>query len=355
MESTLPNTLPGRMQSAANAAKPRVAELDALRGLAALAVMMFHYTSHYHREIGHLQPPPFGFDAGNYGVHLFFLISGFVIFMTLDRTKTAADFVVSRLSRLFPAYWTAMAITAAVVYSVGMPAQRIPLRDLVANLCMVQDLFGFRQLDGSYWTLEIELFFYAQMLGWYTLGLLSRIHWIVAGWLALAVLYALTEQHHRHFSYLLREVLILRHIPFFALGILFYRRYLRSDGLWRDLGLMALSLLAIRIADAPVFFVVALACCAIFAAFVTGWLRWLSMPFFAFFGGISYSLYLLHQAIGFAAMHRLEAAGVPTMAAIAIAIGIAIALATALTRFVERPAMHAIRRWWRARQVASVA
>ena len=349
------SSMPGPTQNEAGAAAGRVAELDALRGLAALAVVAFHYTSHYQREVGHLQPPAFGFDAGNYGVHLFFLISGFVIFMTLDRTRTAADFAVSRFSRLFPAYWAAMAITAAVIYILGMPEQRIPARDLVANLTMVQDLFGFQQLDGSYWTLQIELFFYAQMLGWYALGLLPRIHWIVLGWLTLAVVYAETVQHHVHFSYYLRELLILRHIPFFALGILFYRRYTRRDGLVRDLALMALSLLAIRIADAPVFFVVALVCCAIFAAFVAGGLRWLSMPLFAFLGGISYSLYLLHQSIGFALIHRLEAAGVPTMTAIAVAAAVAIALATALTRLVERPAMHAIRRWWRTRRTAPAA
>ena len=76
----------------------RVVELDALRGLAALAVVAFHYTTHYGNEVGHLGDMPVSFDFGNYGVELFFLISGFVIFMTLERTRTAMDFVVSRFA-----------------------------------------------------------------------------------------------------------------------------------------------------------------------------------------------------------------------------------------------------------------
>ena len=82
----------GLQTASQNAA--RVVELDALRGLAALAVVAFHYTTLYGELYGHSGPPPLSFGFGNYGVHLFFLISGFVIFMTLERTRSAMDFVV---------------------------------------------------------------------------------------------------------------------------------------------------------------------------------------------------------------------------------------------------------------------
>ncbi len=332
------------------ATHPRVGELDALRGLAALGVVVFHYTTFYQQEQGHLQPLGFGFPAGNYGVHLFFLISGFVIFMTLERTRTAMDFVVSRFSRLFPANWAAIAITAVVVYAIGMPQQRIAMTDLAANVTMLQEVLGFEHLDGSYWTLEVELFFYAQMLFWFVFGQLKRIHWIIAAWLAMAVIYAQTEQHHLHFSYTLRELLILRHVPFFALGILFYRIHARSGSLFPDLALIALSLAAIGLSKPPVYLLAGLACCAIFALFVTGRLRWLRAAPFVFLGSISYSLYLLHQAIGFALIHRLEATGVPSLVAVAIVVLVVLALATALTYSVERPAMRRLRDGWRRRK-----
>ena len=69
----------------------------------------------------------------------------------------------------------AMLLTAAVVYTVGMPRQQLPAADVAANLTMVQEILGFEHLDGSYWTLQVELFFYAQMVLWFALGLLRRI------------------------------------------------------------------------------------------------------------------------------------------------------------------------------------
>ena len=330
----------------------RLGELDALRGLAALGVVAFHYTTFYQQEVGHAQPLPFGFPAGNYGVHLFFLISGFVIFMTLERTRTALDFAVSRFSRLFPAYWVAMLLTAGVVYTLGMPKQQLPPGDVLANVTMLQEILGFEHLDGSYWTLQVELFFYAQMLLWFALGALKHIRWIIAAWLLLAVAYGEAVQHHLHFSYTVRELLILRHIPFFALGILFYRVWSAPRVDWRDLALMALALAAIGVVQAPVYLVAGAVCTAIFALFVTGLLGWLRARPFAFLGAISYSLYLLHQAIGFALIHQLEARGMPSLGAVAVTFTAVITLAWALSRTVEQPAMAAIRGWWRRRGAA---
>ena len=327
----------------------RVVELDALRGLAALAVVAFHYTTFYQQHVGHVPPLPFGFPAGNYGVHLFFLISGFVIFMTLERTRTAMDFVVSRFSRLFPAYWAAMAMTALVVYSIGLPAQKLPVRDLVLNLSMVQQLLGAEHLDGSYWTLQVELFFYAQMLFWFAIGQLGRIRWIILAWLVFVVVYVETEQHHLHFSYTLRELLILRHIPFFALGILFYRIHTRPGERGIDALLAGLCLFTIWFSEPPVFLVVALVCCLVFGLFVAGALRWMATPAFAALGAMSYSIYLLHQAIGMALIHRFEQGGLHSLVAIALTLSIVLLLAAVLTWGIERPAMRAIRGAWRRR------
>lgn len=326
----------------------RVVELDALRGIAALAVVAFHYTTQYGQQYGHTTKLGFGFPAGNYGVNLFFLISGFVIFMTLERTRTAMDFVVSRFSRLYPAYWAALLVTAIFVYTLGMPVQRLPMHDVLLNLTMVQQILGAEHLDGSYWTLQVELFFYAQMLVWFMLGMLKRIHLIILLWLALSVGYGEVVQHHMHFSYLARELLILQHIPFFALGILFYRLYTRPDENLLNYGMMGLCLVAIGIVKLPVFIGVALACCGIFLLFVNNRLSWLRGSFFLFLGSISYSLYLLHQAIGFALIHSLERNGVPSLLACVLTLGIVLALASALTFAVERPAMRTIRSWWRS-------
>ena len=111
----------------------RMVELDALRGIAAVAVLGYHFTTRYQEQIGHVGGMPVDLLAGKYGVYLFFLISGFVIFMTLERTRTAADFVVSRFSRLFPAYWVSrhpQLFKHRSVREAGL-SQRFPLQIVV--------------------------------------------------------------------------------------------------------------------------------------------------------------------------------------------------------------------------------
>ncbi len=331
----------------------RVLELDALRGIAALAVAVFHCTNHYGNEIGHITPPVFSFAAGNYGVQLFFLISGFVIFMTLERTRTAADFVVSRFSRLYPAYWSAIVLTETVVYTVGLPQQQLAGWDLALNLTMIQQILGAEHLDGSYWTLQIELFFYVQMLFWFSTRQLHRIRWIVAGWLLVSLVSGLWQKATGHpFSYTLGELLILREIPFFAIGILFYKIWKGSPDSRTDYLLIFASLAVIGIARPSIYLLVAAICAGIFWLFVTGRLRWLRLRPFIFLGTISYSEYLLHQVIGFDVIWHLESSGYSgTVAALAAIVATA-ALATMLTFLVERPAMRAIRRAWKRRSAA---
>ncbi len=197
----------------------------------------------------------------------------------------------------------------------------------------------------------MELFFYVQMLVWWMSGQLKRIHWIIAAWLLVAVVYAETTQHQLHFSYIVREMLIVRHIPFFAIGILFYRICTRPQELWLNLALMALSLIAISVSLAPVFLVAGLVCCTIFALFITGQLRWLRARAFVFLGQISYSLYLLHQGIGYALIHRLEANAVPSLVAVIFAACVSLVLATILAYGVECPVMRILRDAWRRRRL----
>src|SRR5689334_7369036 len=132
----------------------RIRELDALRGLAALAVVLFHLTFRYDPE--HLSP--IAVRWGHYGVELFFVISGFVILMTAERAGSLAAFVVSRIARLFPVFWPAVLLSAGA--AAFMETQRPWLMEVAANLTMLPVYLGFDFVDDSYWTLEVELAFY---------------------------------------------------------------------------------------------------------------------------------------------------------------------------------------------------
>ncbi|HEY0180497.1 MAG TPA: acyltransferase [Dokdonella sp.] len=154
------------------AARPRIAgarlrELDALRGIAALLVVCLHVVQLYAGLGGDaargrwLYDLAQGLDCGRVGVVTFFLISGFVIPFSIRASDDAplTGFVIRRFFRIFPAYWLSVPLGAWAVYRLsGRP---FGTGELLANLLLLQDALGVAPAQGVYWTLSIELVFYA--------------------------------------------------------------------------------------------------------------------------------------------------------------------------------------------------
>lgn len=99
----------------------RFRELDALRGPAALVVVLYHLTTFMGDGPGLGGPPAVSIWWGEYGVQLFFLISGFVILLSARRTLRPSDFVISRVSRIYPVYWIARTAASALLLVVAAP------------------------------------------------------------------------------------------------------------------------------------------------------------------------------------------------------------------------------------------
>jgi len=332
----------------------RLAQVDALRGLAAVAVMAFHYTTRYDELYGFGRPLPVYVPWGYLGVNLFFVISGFVIFMTLERTRTSLDFVVSRFSRLFPAYWTAVAVTFVVTAAFGLPGKVVGVRDAVLNLLMIHGLFHVPHLDGVYWTLEVELLFYAFMLALYRLSLLTRIHLVLVVWLAVRWVYFVVDAKLGiNLPFIVYRLGIVAYIPFFAIGIAVYLA-VRGNHPRRNAGIIALALVTLTVTESAMLGFVGGLCAASLWLAATGRLRLLRNPLFVWLGMISYTLYLLHENIGWCVIMLLERVGAPTMLAIAAALAVVLAAASALTFAVERPAMRAIRQRYKTRRALAV-
>ena len=124
----------------------RIVGLDVLRGGAAVAVMLHHHGQYYDVLYPGRTPLSFDLGPGHFGVELFFIISGFVILMTAERAARPIDFAWARFSRLYPAYWTALVVTFAVVNVFALPGRRASLARAVANLTMFQHAFGVGSL-----------------------------------------------------------------------------------------------------------------------------------------------------------------------------------------------------------------
>lgn len=142
----------------------RLLELDGLRGIAAVMVVIYHYFIRYDEIYGHTFKAFPVIEFGKYGVNLFFMISGFVIFWTISKTAKPSGFIWSRFSRLYPVYWAALLITFAVISLCGLPGREISNVDFIYNFLMFHQYFDVKHLDGVYWTLTLELSFYFWML-----------------------------------------------------------------------------------------------------------------------------------------------------------------------------------------------
>lgn len=202
----------------------RLSELDALRGLAALAVVLYHYTDAYQRLFGHPTPPLFTFKTGELPVYLFFVISGFVIDLTLQRCRTGGDFLVSRFARLFPAYWVAVLFTASIIWLFGLPRYEPSLKTVAINLTMLQEFLRTPHVDFVYWTLERELLFYLIMYAIFRLGALAQAEKILV---AMTMFRVVTAAAHQvwgwEFSWTLTWLLNLNLIALFAIGVVLQR------------------------------------------------------------------------------------------------------------------------------------
>ncbi len=359
-----------RLPNSTPVASERIVELDALRGLAALAVVAFHYTTRYDELFGHAQPLRWNVAWGHYGVDLFFMLSGFVILMTLDRSRGWGSFAWGRFSRLYPAYWVAAALTFVVVARCGLPGQETSPGEALLNLTMVQSLLGARHIDGAYWSLQAEVLFYANMLLLHCLGGFGRPLrtlriWLGVAVLAQAIVYAAEAQWLPPAAAQVSKVVTLaslEFIPLFGLGIVLYvwRTGQVSGRAAATTAALCLATTAITTSAAAVPVVAMLA--LVLGLAVQGRLPWLGGRWLVYLGAISYPLYLTHQNVGYVIMQHLEAAGVAPSVAIAAAGMVAMLMAALLHHGVERPALVRLRgvyrslptpRWLKLREVAT--
>jgi peptidoglycan/LPS O-acetylase OafA/YrhL len=139
----------------------RLAWLDVLRGLAALCVV-FDHLSYYV-----LQPARWviyqWFNPGDYGVFVFFIISGYIVPASLERKGSVRTFWVSRVCRLYPLYLLAVGL-AVVLWMVHFGSLRgedaDPETSLFSQLLMMSNVLAGTNLPSVVWSLSYEMVFY---------------------------------------------------------------------------------------------------------------------------------------------------------------------------------------------------
>ena len=187
-------------KAAAVTSQGRISHLDGLRGVAIAVVLLYHAYARW----PDLYPYHDRFAANPLvntviaGVNLFFIISGFVILMTLHKCRGFGDFMGRRWLRLFPAMLVcALLIVATAGWLPERPQGSVGFLDILPGVTLIGDGYGtqwlwhalgaatghaFRPVDGAFWSLYVEVKFYI---------LFGLLYFAAGEWVAIATILGL--------------------------------------------------------------------------------------------------------------------------------------------------------------------
>ncbi|WP_246041047.1 acyltransferase family protein [Streptomyces cadmiisoli] len=338
--------------------RPRLYVLDGIRLGAALMVVLHHFAGTrradepgnmiWDRPVSDIMPTVFRVASfGWVGVEIFFVISGFVICMSCWG-RTPRDFFVSRVIRLYPAYWFGVFFTTAVLVLVPGVMERLPLREVLFNLTMLQAGSDVPNVDPVYWTLWSELRFYLLFLVVVAMGLTyRRVVVFCCVWGAAAMLAPVSKF----------PLLVLAADPsaawYFIAGLALYlmHRFGQDLLLWGILAmawLMGQLELGERVAyeqvsswrGAVVVFTVFMLVMVGVALGLTDRIRW---RWLVTAGCLTYPLYLTHYVAGMVLINRLRDTMDPRLLLVVLIAGFLV-LSRLVHRMVERPAARLLKR-----------
>jgi len=328
----------------------RIKELDAFRGLAALSVVLYHYTTIYEKDFD--VESSLYFPYGWLGVPFFFILSGFVITLTVARSKNVLQFLKKRFIRLYPTYWICLLSTLGIIWitrsQVVQPMFDRPLIDIIFNFTMFHELLNFRNVDGAYWSLLPELLFYLLMAFLLIIGKVKKILWYNGALLVICLI------HYFFPIPFLSRLLDLNYVLLFIIGICFYRIYISEGKAPFYLHILIVANLALGIAlynvirphlDLTVLIIAFPVIVLFFYVFVYTKIHFLGRSkFLLFLGFISYPLYLIHQLVGYIFMLFFDQYMVRSISII-LTTSIVVLLATLITYYLEPPLKEMLKKY----------
>ncbi len=166
----------------------RLAWLDVLRGLAALFVVFDHLS--YYVLVPARWVIYSWFDPGNYGVFVFFIISGYIVPASLERKGSVRTFWVSRVFRLYPLYLLAVGLAVGLwlVHFGGLRgAGADPETSVLAQLLMMSNVLAGPNLPNVVWSLSYEMIFYLLLVALFTARIHRRSSWYALAFAAAAL------------------------------------------------------------------------------------------------------------------------------------------------------------------------
>lgn len=297
----------------------RFRELDGLRGIAALVVLVGHFTGTYNSLYRNDPLPFFDFPYGAFGVQLFFLISGFVILMSARRAATPGSFAVSRAARIYPAYWISLILALLVMRLWRSSELQLGLWESILNFTMFQRWLLVPNAVDVSWTLAVELQFYLLIFGLlvFTRCRISDrvISIVVCCWLVVAIAVSVwagpfsrgvaPDQVVTPVKVVL-NLTLAEYGPLFCAGMVSFLA--RSRGRISPLLLITSAgavLVSVLLHSWQYGAIVGGICVFFILISLRRSTRWLTVAPLQWLGKISYSLYIIHTVIGYVVIKAL--------------------------------------------------
>jgi peptidoglycan/LPS O-acetylase OafA/YrhL len=214
-------------------AAPELRGLTALRGLAAVAVLLYHSSFvAFHFAGG---APPWAWRRGSLAVDLFFFLSGFVLTHVYERRladdpswRMVGGFLWARFSRIYPAsfFTTMVFVLAFTVGNLPFPADASFTKELIASLLLLQvPWVGEPVINSPSWSISAE--WYAYLVFPFVAPVICRLRNRLAAGVCIALLVEIVL-YHTIFDYRQHAWgwgALVRALPEFTVGIFAYRYY----------------------------------------------------------------------------------------------------------------------------------
>lgn len=331
----------------------KIPEINAIRGIAVLLVLLNHASEG-------IAGRPQWLVYGASGVNLFFILSGFVIYLTLDHTKYWKDFALKRFIRIYPTYWICVTFSAALMIVYSFYKSTFTFNTVLiylGNMTMLEHYLRIPYIDQSYWTMIIELLFYVFMLIVFVTKRLHKIEPIGYGILIFELfdyLY-LNENFHSLHEAIKEWIPLLMYFPLFFSGILFYKIKFDKPSVPRYLGVLACLLVQITMSytqrhiPVPISFsenVWLLIGYHLFFLFVVhNRVNFIINKPLLFYAEISYALYLINLYLvkEFLTPIMTQKLGCNLWASMTVSVLITTALGAAITYWMEKPIMERLK------------
>lgn len=287
---------------------------------------------------------------GQFGVGVFFIVSGLVIPFSLENFSRTS-FIFRRAMRIYPVYITGFSVVIlsllSLSYYTGTPF-KYSISEIVAHFGIItRGPLGVERIDGISWTLEVELYFYLAMMifGSYILNFDLKRYIFAIVFISVAAAFILKKWGYLPGTQAGSGLLLILGIAYYS----FFKTRITLKDLWIIQIIVSILIIihwmyiagwnryTIQWAIGYLLGVAVFYVCFAFRDKIR------SSSLLSHFSDISYPLYVVHALFGYAVMYILVDHGFQPLSTIILTFIMSYVVALLIHTFVEKPTLSWIK------------